>query len=111
MNRERLFFIAYNRFFKRQSEISHNKSLSITEIKKQEKDNDMRFLFFLICYGLVVLTATHMILYLNYHALGYPWSDVFIFILKTVDFKIFLGACLGLITVFFFPSPSRTPFS
>lgn len=69
----------------------------------------MRILIFLVCYGLIVLTSTHMILYLNYHALGYTWTSVFTFILQTVDFKIFVGSCIGMLIVFFFPSPSQSP--
>lgn len=71
----------------------------------------MRLFAFLICYGLIVLTTTHMILYLNYHALGYAWTTVFKFILNTIDFKIFLGSWIGLLIVFFYPSPSQLPSS
>ncbi|OMC81734.1 hypothetical protein BK130_13795 [Viridibacillus sp. FSL H8-0123] len=71
----------------------------------------MRLLFFLTFYGLIVISSTHMILYLNYRALGYTWTAVFMFILHTVDFKIFIGSSIGLVIVYFSQGPSRLPFS
>lgn len=68
-----------------------------------------RFLLFLISYGLMVVTITQMIFYLNYRSVGYSWNEVFSYILQTPDFKLFVISSICFTCVVFFPSPSRLP--
>ncbi len=79
--------------------------------EKQKGDVYMtRILFFLISYGLIVITATHMIFYFNYLSLGYSWKQILLFIIQTPDFTLFVMAVILLIITVFFRAPSQTPF-
>lgn len=68
----------------------------------------VRFVLFLISYGLCVLAISNCIMYLNYRTLGYTWQAVFYFLLQTAEF--YMGI-IGLIILFgvaydLFPSRS-----
>lgn len=72
-----------------------------------------RLFLFLIAYGLVVITTSHMIFYFNYRSLGYEWSQIFHFIFRTADFFIFLIAAGVLVLTITVSgrAPSQPPFS
>ncbi|MGN7387067.1 hypothetical protein [Sporosarcina sp. SAFN-015] len=70
----------------------------------------MRIFLFLISYGLIVVTVTHMIFYFNYLSLGYSWQRILLFIIQTPDFTLFVMAVILLAITVFFQAPSRTPF-
>lgn len=54
---------------------------------------------FLLSYGLLILSISNLILYLNYRTLGYSWSVVFKFLLHTTEFYLAVGACIILCSV------------
>ncbi|MCG7344650.1 hypothetical protein MHZ92_10915 [Sporosarcina sp. ACRSL] len=69
-----------------------------------------RIFLFLISYGLIVVTVSHMILYFNYLSLGYSWQRILLFIIQTPDFMLFVMAVILLIMTVAFRAPSQTPF-
>lgn len=71
----------------------------------------MRFFLFLMSYGLVVISTTQLIMYLNYRTIGYAWSVVFYYMVRTTDFVIWLIALLLLLMSVFYRGPLRFPFS
>ncbi|BAQ10272.1 hypothetical protein OXB_1801 [Bacillus sp. OxB-1] len=72
-----------------------------------------RLFLFLISYGLVVITVSHMIFYFNYRSLGYEWNQIFQYIVRTADFALFLiaAAVLVLTITVSVRVPSRPPSS
>lgn len=72
-----------------------------------------RLFLFLISYGLVVITVSHMIFYFNYRSLGYEWNQIFHYIVRTADFALFLiaAAVLVLTITVSVRAPSRPPSS
>ncbi|GKV57896.1 hypothetical protein NCCP2222_38430 [Sporosarcina sp. NCCP-2222] len=68
-----------------------------------------RIFFFLISYGLIVITVTNMIFYLNYVTLGHGWKQVMLFIISTTDFLIFIVATIILILTVYVRAPSPPP--
>jgi hypothetical protein len=70
-----------------------------------------RLFIFLISYGLIVITATQMIFYLNYRSLGYEWSEIVDYIVGSADFALFSIAVIILILSVSVRAPSRLPFS
>ncbi len=71
----------------------------------------MRFCLFLISYGLVVMSTTQLMIYLNYRSIGYEWRVVFYYMVRTVDFFIWLISLFILVTSVFYRGPLRFPFS
>lgn len=71
----------------------------------------MRFLLFLISYGLLVISSAQLIIYLNYRSLGYDWDAVFYYIIRTADFTIFVTSAIILMIIVFFRGPFGSPFS
>lgn len=70
-----------------------------------------RFVLFLFFYGLCVMSVSNMILYLNYRTLGYTWHAVLLYIVHGVELYLLLFAIIGMISVVYGLSPSRSPFS
>jgi hypothetical protein len=70
-----------------------------------------RLFIFLISYGLIVITATQMIFYLNYRSLGYEWGEIVDYIVGSADFALFSIAVIILILSVSVRAPSRLPFS
>ncbi|MFD1205984.1 MULTISPECIES: hypothetical protein [Sporosarcina] len=70
-----------------------------------------RVFLFLISYGIIVVTVSNMILYLNYLSLGYTYQQIFMYILQTADFALFVMAVIVLNLTVFFRFPSLPPFS
>lgn len=70
-----------------------------------------RFVLFLVCYGLCVMSISNMILYLNYRTLGYSWHVVLLYIVNSVELYLALAALIGLFIVVYGLGPSRSPFS
>lgn len=70
-----------------------------------------RLFLFLMSYGLLVITITHMIFYFNYRSLGYEWKQIFHFIIRTADFTLFVLSALTLILTVGVRAPSRIPSS
>lgn len=69
-----------------------------------------RVFIFLISYGLIVVTVSHMIFYFNYISLGYSWKQIFLFIIQTADFALFIMAVILLMLSVFARGPSQSPF-
>ncbi len=69
-----------------------------------------RLFLFLISYGLVVISATQIIFYLNYRSLGYEWHQVFYFIIRTGDFALLVVSGIILAITVAYRGPSRSPF-
>ncbi|WP_252502444.1 hypothetical protein [Sporosarcina sp. Marseille-Q4943] len=78
--------------------------------EKQRAMYMIRIFFFLISYGLIVITVTHMIFYFNYLSLGYSWKQILLFIVQTGDFMLFIMAVILLVITVFARVPSQTPF-
>lgn len=70
-----------------------------------------RIFIFLISYGLIVVTVSQMIFYFNYRSFGYSWDQVFYYILRTPDFKLFVIALVMLVLTVSYRAPLRAPFS
>lgn len=70
-----------------------------------------RIVIFLISYGLIVVTASQMIFYINYRSLGYSWDQVLYYILRTPDLKLFVAAAVTLVITVAYRAPLRAPFS
>lgn len=70
-----------------------------------------RFFIFLMSYGLLVVSAAQLVFYFNYRTLGYEWSQVFYFIVRTTDFAVFVGAAILLTIIVSYRGPWRSPFS
>ncbi|SIT68835.1 hypothetical protein [Edaphobacillus lindanitolerans] len=68
-----------------------------------------RFFLFLFSYGLCVITMSHLVLYLNYRALGYSWEVVFRHIFSTIDFKVMLASLAVLLLTVSGRGPLRLP--
>lgn len=69
-----------------------------------------RLFLFLISYGLIVVTVSNMILYINYKSLGYEWRQIIYFIMHTADFILFVLAAITLVLTVYVRVPSRLPF-
>lgn len=69
-----------------------------------------RLFLFLISYGLVVISTTQIIFYLNYRSLGYEWRQVFFFIVRTGDFALLVVSVIILTFTVAYRAPSRSPF-
>lgn len=69
-----------------------------------------RFFLFLISYGLLVVSISHVILYFNYRTLGYEWNQIFYFIVRTTEFALLVVSAVTLIIVVAYRAPSRAPF-
>ena len=70
-----------------------------------------RFFLFLISYGLLVMSTAQVIFYFNYRTIGYEWSQVFYFIIRTADFAILVVSAITLMIIVSYRGPSRSPFS
>ncbi|AWE06441.1 hypothetical protein DCE79_03155 [Lysinibacillus sp. 2017] len=70
-----------------------------------------RFVLFLFCYGICVMSISNIILYLNYRTLGYSWHAVLLYIFNSAELYMFFGAIIGMFIVVYALSPSRSPFS
>lgn len=70
-----------------------------------------RILLFLISYGILVISTTHIILFLNYRTIGYEWKQVFHFIIRTPDFAMCILSAITLILTVVVRAPSHPPFS
>lgn len=70
----------------------------------------LRFMIFLFCYGICVISVGNLLLYLNYRALGYSWSAVGSFILSTAELYLAIGSFIVLFIVVFDLIPLRSPF-
>lgn len=70
-----------------------------------------RFVLFLICYGLCVMSLSNIILYLNYRTLGYSWHAVLSYIVNGVELYLALAALIGMFSLVYVQGPSRSPFS
>lgn len=70
-----------------------------------------RFVLFLFCYGLCVMSVSNMILYLNYRTLGYSWHAVLLYIVNGAELYLALAALIGMFSVVYGLGPSRSPFS
>lgn len=70
-----------------------------------------RIFLFLISYGLIVVTVSHMIFYFNYRSLGYDWHQIIYFIIHTADFALFVVSTIMLILTVYVRVPSRLPSS
>lgn len=68
-----------------------------------------RIFLFLVSYGLCVITMSHLVLFLNYRALGHSWETVFRYILSTPDFKLMVLSLVVLIFCVSGRGPSRIP--
>lgn len=71
----------------------------------------IRFFLFLMSYGLLVISAAQIIIYLNYRTLGYDWDAVLYYIVRTPDFAILIGSGLLMVLIVFSQGPLRSPFS
>lgn len=71
----------------------------------------MRFCVFLISYGLVVISTTQLMIYLNYRSIGYDWQAVASYMISSVDFVIWVLALFCLLMSVFYRGPLRFPFS
>lgn len=71
----------------------------------------MRFCLFLISYGLVVISTTQLMIYLNYRSIGYDWRAVFSYMVASIDFMIWVFALFFLFMSVFYRGPLRFPFS
>lgn len=71
----------------------------------------VRFVLFLFCYGVSVVSISNCILYLNYRTLGYSWSAVGLFLLNTYEPYIAVAALCVLFIVVFDLNPWRSPSS
>ena len=56
------------------------------------------------------LVSTQIIFYFNYRSLGYEWSQVFYYIIRTGDFVLFVVSAITLMIIVFYRGPSRSPF-
>lgn len=70
-----------------------------------------RFFLFLISYGLLVISTSQMIIYLNYRTIGYKWDAVLYYIVRTPDFMILIVSAVTMVIIVFFRGPLRSPFS
>lgn len=71
-----------------------------------------RLFLFLISYGLLVVSISHIIFYFNYRSLGYEWGQIFHFIIRTADFTLLIIAAVALIIIIVsYQGPSHSPFS
>lgn len=70
----------------------------------------LRFMIFLISYGICVISVGNLLLYLNYLALGYSWSAVGSYLLTTAELYLAIGSLIVLFIVVFDLIPSRFPF-
>lgn len=70
-----------------------------------------RIFLFLISYGLIVVTVSHIIFYFNYRSLGYDWHQIIYFIVHTADFALFVVSTIMLILTVYVRVPSRPPSS
>lgn len=70
-----------------------------------------RFFLFLICYGLLVMSTSQIIIYLNYRSIGYEWDAVFYYIIRTADFMILVVSALTMMIIVFVRGPFGSPFS
>ncbi|MET3575662.1 hypothetical protein ACFFIY_08270 [Bhargavaea ullalensis] len=68
-----------------------------------------RIFLFLFSYGLCVITMSHLVLFLNYRALGHSWESVFRYIVSTLDFKIMVVALAVLLLTVSGRAPLRLP--
>ena len=71
----------------------------------------LRFVIFLISYGVTVVAFTNCILYLNYRTLGYSWKVVLTFIMNTTEFYIGMVAFVILVIALYALDPLRSPSS
>ena len=83
---------------------------SYSYIKRKGRCVITRILLFLISYGLLVVSISHVIFYFNYRTLGYEWSQVFYFIIRTSDFALLVISAITLIITVSYRGPSRSPF-
>ena len=70
-----------------------------------------RIFLFLISYGLIVVTVSHMIFYFNFRSFGYDWHQIIYFIIHTADFALFVVAAIMIILTVYVRVPSRLPSS
>lgn len=70
-----------------------------------------RFVIFLFCYGICVMSLSNIILYLNYRTLGYSWHAVMLYILNSVEMYLALGTLGIMFIVVYGLNPSRSPSS
>ncbi|WP_040287048.1 hypothetical protein [Sporosarcina koreensis] len=70
-----------------------------------------RLFLFLLSYGLIVTTCTTMITYLNYTSMGFDMRAVMLFIVRSADFALFLGAVVLLLLTVYVRVPLRPPSS
>ncbi|WP_040227798.1 hypothetical protein [Bhargavaea cecembensis] len=68
-----------------------------------------RLFLFLFSYGLCVVTMSHLVLFLNYRALGHSWESVFRYIVATPDFKLLVIALIVLLFTVSGRGPLRLP--
>lgn len=69
-----------------------------------------RFLLFIFCYSVIVVTIANMIFYFNYTSLGYDAVQIICFIVQSADFMAFILSVIVLLFIVYVPSPSRPPF-
>lgn len=70
-----------------------------------------RFFIFLLSYGILVVSISHIVFYFNYRSLGYEWNQIFYFIIRTADFTMFVISAVTLFLTVSYRGPSRAPFS
>lgn len=69
-----------------------------------------RFMMFLFSYGICVISVTNLLLYLNYRTLGYSWSAVLFFIVRSHEFYLMIISLVIIFLLIFGLFPSRFPF-
>jgi hypothetical protein len=83
---------------------------SYSDRKRKGRCVITRVFLFLISYGLLVVSISHVIFYFNYRSLGYEWSQIFYFIFRTADFALLVISAITLTITVAYRGPSRSPF-